>query len=104
MFDTDTEARTAVARRVFQGLQHGRIDPAKFTANAKSYFSAQALKDFQHSLGRLGTPKSFEQTAMRHRGGFVYRGYRVKFPKKTLKIIAYEQPDGTYEQYMVVPD
>ena len=41
-------------------LRAGRIDRSQFTSNANGYFSAQALADFQASLGPLGAPKEFK--------------------------------------------
>jgi hypothetical protein len=32
-----------------------------------------------------------------------YRGYVVTFPKQTLRIIAFEMPDGKIEQFIVTP-
>src|SRR6478752_3313639 len=42
--------RTAQARAIFEGLQHGTIDRSLFTSNANGYFSDAALKDFADGL------------------------------------------------------
>jgi D-alanyl-D-alanine carboxypeptidase len=101
--DALAASRTAQARAIFEGLQHGTVDRSLFTSNANAYFSDQALKDFASSLGPLGTPTGFVQTRKAERGGMVYRSYRVTFPNRTLRAWTYEMPDGKLEQYQVAP-
>jgi D-alanyl-D-alanine carboxypeptidase len=88
-------------KRIFEGLQHGKIDRSLLTENANFYFNEQALKDFADSLGPLGPPQEFVKTSEEGRGGMTLRTYRVKFPQKTVGIIIYEMPDGKLEQYQV---
>ncbi|MFZ0794722.1 MAG: serine hydrolase domain-containing protein, partial [Candidatus Korobacteraceae bacterium] len=88
-------------RKVYDGLQQGKIDRALFTDNANSYFTDQALKDYASSLGPLGAPQGFSQTRTSLRGGMTARIYEVKYPQKSLIIIIYEMPDGKIEQYMI---
>jgi len=95
--------RTAQAKAIFEGLQRGTIDRSLFTSNANFYFSDQALKDFQSSLGPLGAPTGFVQTRTALRGGMTYRSYRVSFPNQTIRVWTYETPDGKLEQYQVAP-
>ena len=101
--DKLADSRTAQARAIFDGLQRGTIDRSLFTSNANAYFSDQALKDFQSSLGPLGTPTGFAQTRTSLRGGMTYRSYRVTFPNRVLRVWTYEMPDGKLEQYQVAP-
>jgi CubicO group peptidase (beta-lactamase class C family) len=101
--DKLAESRTAQAKAIFEGLQQGTIDRSLFTSNANFYFSDQALKDFQSSLGPLGAPTGFVQTRTALRGGMTYRSYRVTFPNRTLRVWTYEMPDGKLEQYQVAP-
>lgn len=101
--DKLAESRTAQARVIFDGLQRGTIDRSLFTSNANAYFSDQALKDFQSSLGPLGNPTRFVHTRQSLRGGMTYRSYRVSFPSRTLRVWTYEMPDGKLEQYQVAP-
>jgi D-alanyl-D-alanine carboxypeptidase len=89
------------SRRIFDGLQHGKIDRSLFTDNANSYFSDQALKDFAGSLGPFGNPQGFIQVFQALRGGMTLRVYRIQFAKKTLRAWTYEMPDGKLEQYQV---
>src|SRR5271167_1331877 len=88
-------------RKVYDGLQQGKIDRSLFTENANSYFNDQALKDYAGSLGPLGTPQSFAQSGSSLRGGMTERIYEVKYPAKNLMIIIYEMPDGRLEQYLI---
>ncbi len=84
-------------------MQKRTIDRSLFTSNANAYFSDQALKDFQSSLGPLGTPTGFAQTRTSLRGGMTYRSYRVTFPNRVLRVWTYEMPDGKLEEYQVAP-
>jgi len=99
--DSGTQKATDQARKIFEGLQHGQIDRSLFTSNANAYFSDIALRDFASSLGPLGTPQEFTQTAQSLRGGMTLRRYRVRFPQKTLRAWTFTMPDGKLEQYMV---
>lgn len=101
--DADTQNRTARARAIFDGLQHGTVDRSLLTADASAYFSTQALTDFQSTLGSLGAPIAFVQTAQRERGGMLERVYRVTFAGRTLRVWTYEMPDGKLEQYQLAP-
>ena len=101
--DKLADSRTAQAKAIFEGLQKGTIDRSLFTSNANFYFSDQALKDFQSSLGPLGSPTGFVQTRTALRGGMTYRNYRVTFPGRTIRVWTYEMPDGKLEQYQVAP-
>ena len=88
-------------RRVYDGLQQGKIDRSLFTDNANSYFNDQALKDYADSLGPLGQPQGFSQISSSLRGGMTARVYDVKYPSKNLVIIIYEMPGGKFEQYLI---
>ena len=101
--DKLADSRTAQAKAIFEGLQKGTIDRSLFTSNANFYFSDQALKDFQSSLGPLGAPTGFTQTRTALRGGMTYRSYRVSFPSRAVRVWTYETPDGKLEQYQVAP-
>ncbi|HZP23844.1 MAG TPA: serine hydrolase domain-containing protein [Terriglobales bacterium] len=91
-----------VMRKVYDGLQQGKIDRALFTDNANAYFTEQALKDYATGLGPLGAPESFTQARSSLRGGMTERVYNVKYPNKSLTIVIYQMPDGKIEQYLVV--
>ncbi len=100
---TDSATRQAVAqaRGIFEGLQHGRIDRALFSANANAYFSDQALEDYASSLGPLGAPTDVQQVAERLRGGMTYRAFRVRCPQGTVMVTTFILPDGKFEQFQV---
>jgi CubicO group peptidase (beta-lactamase class C family) len=88
-------------RKVYEELQHGRIDRALFTSNANAYFTAEALADYGSSLGPLGEMKQFVLTGEEGRGGMIFRAYRVSFANKNVVVTIYEMPDGKIEQYLV---
>jgi D-alanyl-D-alanine carboxypeptidase len=88
-------------RKVYDGLQQGKIDRSLFTDNANFYFNDQALKDYSSSLGTLGAPQSFSPSGSSLRGGMTERIYEVTYPTKNLVIIIYEMPDGKFEQYLI---
>jgi D-alanyl-D-alanine carboxypeptidase len=100
--DKNTDARLGLARKVFEGLQHGTIDRSLFTADCNAYFTEQALRDFADSLGPLGMPDEFKQTTYSERGGMHFRAYAVKFGNKAVRVTTFEMPDGKLEQYLVI--
>jgi D-alanyl-D-alanine carboxypeptidase len=99
--DPATPRTTDQMRKIFDELQKSRIDRTQFTSNANAYFDEQAVKDFASSLGPLGTPQEFVQSAQSLRGGMTLRRYRIKFPTKTLRLTTFILPDGKIEQYQI---
>jgi D-alanyl-D-alanine carboxypeptidase len=99
--DADAGKQEDQAREVFAALQQGKINRALFTDNCNSYFSDQALKDFSSSLGPLGAPADFAQTAKQERGGMTFRLFEVRFPQRTVNVWERVMPDGKIEQYQV---
>jgi len=99
--DSNTAARVAQAREIFEGLQQGRIDRSLFTADANAYFSEQAIDDFASSLAPLGAPRAFRQVGESLRGGMLERSFVAVFPDRTLRVWTYQMPDGKLEQYQV---
>ena len=97
-----TEKDTAQVKSMLESLARGSIDRALFTANANSYFSAQALGDIRQSLAPLGKLQSVTRTSESQRGGMTHRGYHAVFRKKTVSLNIYVMPDGKYEQFLVV--
>jgi D-alanyl-D-alanine carboxypeptidase len=98
----ETAADTARVRGVLEGLQRGTIDAGQFTANARSYFTAEALRDIRKSLAELGPLKSVTRTNETLRGGMTHRSYRAEFARKTVGLNVYVVADGKFEQFMVV--
>jgi CubicO group peptidase (beta-lactamase class C family) len=96
------EKDNAQVKSILESLAKGAIDRAIFTANANSYFSAQALADIRQSLGPLGKLKTLTRTSETLRGGMTHRSYRAEYPKKTVTLNIYVMPDGKYEQFLVV--
>ncbi len=104
----DTQAPSEAEKQaleIFVGLQQGKIDRALFTPNCNAYFSQQALDDFQSSLSPLGTPSAMKKTTEELRGGMTFRIFSVEFSdsKQHLQVTTYTMPDGTLEQYLVIP-
>ena len=95
-------ASEARSRRIFEGLQRGRVDRSLFSDNGNSYFTDQALGDFAASLGPLGTPAELKQTRQSERGGMTFRLFEVKFAKTSVAIWERDLPDGKIEQYQVM--
>ncbi|HEY4231169.1 MAG TPA: serine hydrolase domain-containing protein [Thermoanaerobaculia bacterium] len=91
------------AREILAGLQAGKVDRSLFTANANSYFTEQAVKDFAGSLSPLGVPTELKQTRQNDRGGMTFRLFKVTYPKKTVEIWERDMPDGKIEQFQVGP-
>lgn len=102
--DAETASRTTEARKIFEGLQQGRIDRSLFTPDANAYFTPQALQDFKTSLSPLGRVVSFTQTRQSLRGGMVARSFEVQLSGgRVLRAWTFQTPDGKLEQYQVAP-
>ena len=103
---TDKETQTTLAqmRGIFEGLQKGKLDRALFTSNANAYFTTLAIGDFASSLGPLGKPTEFTESAQSLRGGMTLRRYKIVFPKKTLRLTTFILPDGKIEQYQIAAE
>jgi D-alanyl-D-alanine carboxypeptidase len=104
MFDKESPEETKAAgdaERIFSELQNGYIASARFTSNARSYFTAQALVDFRDSLGPLGKPQHFALTRSYARGGLTTRVYDVTFAEKKLRAVVRSEPGGQVEQFTV---
>jgi CubicO group peptidase (beta-lactamase class C family) len=99
--DPATAAKLEQAKKIFEGLQQGKIDRSLFTENANGYFSEQALEDFKNSLGPLGKWESFTHVGQSLRGGMVGRTYIVRLANRTIRAWTFELPDGKLEQFQV---
>jgi D-alanyl-D-alanine carboxypeptidase len=97
-----TDKNTQQVRSILEGLRKGKLNRALFTANANSYFSEIALRDFKTSLTALGKLRSVTSVSENLRGGMTYRSYRAQLDKKTVTLSIYVMPDGKYEQFLVV--
>ncbi len=98
------QAPLAQAKQILAGLQKGTIDRSLLTDNASFYFSPQALKDFQSSLGPLGEPTSLTQEGQSLRGGMTFRSFRAVYSKETVRVTTFTMPDGKLEQFLVTPE
>jgi CubicO group peptidase (beta-lactamase class C family) len=97
---TDAE-RQALA--IYGGLQKGELDRSLLAPNLNDYFSAQTVADFRSSLGPLGEPLIFHQTATELRGGMTFRAFQIVYPGRRLSLTTYAYPDGKLEQFLVDP-
>ena len=88
---------------IYHGLQKGRIDRSLLAPNLSDYFSPEALKDYQSSLGPLGEPLSLRQTGHSMRGGMTFRSFDIMYPGKHLRLTTFTYPDGKLEQYLIAP-
>lgn len=103
-FDHQTDDEKQQAENILGQLQQGRLDRSLFTADANSYFTEQALKDFSTSLAPLGSPREFVQTGKADRGGMTFLGYKAIFSEKTLAVWVRKMPDGKIEQYQLIAE
>jgi len=104
--DIGETAREADVRSTLAALRTGKLDPARFTENARYYFNPQTLGDYRQSLAPLGALTGLELVRPpRLRGGFVNRVFKLKFAKRTLTLITYAEPgaQGRWEQFIVTP-
>jgi D-alanyl-D-alanine carboxypeptidase len=88
-------------RTVLEELQRGRINRAKFTVNANSYFKDLALNDYRTSLAPLGKLQLVMRQNEQQRGGMTHLSYRAQFEKKAVVLNIYRTPDGKFEQFLV---
>lgn len=95
-------AAEARARRIFEGMQQGKLDRSLFTDNANSYFTEQAIRDLSQSLAPLVKPVEVKQTRQSDRGGMTFRLLKVKLPQKTLDVWERDMPDGKIEQFQIM--
>ncbi len=103
--DADPGALAALerARRLFNGLQKGKVEKSLLTPEATAYFAPRAVADFADSLKSLGTPESFTQSGHSERGGMTERSFSIKAGGKTMSLETYTTPDGKFAQYMIDP-
>jgi D-alanyl-D-alanine carboxypeptidase len=89
------------ARRIFSGLQEGKIDHSLLNPDADAYFTPQVLQDAATSLTPLGAPESFKQTSVELRGGMQYRHFQIGFKGKSLHLSTFTTVDGKLAQYLI---
>jgi len=91
------------ALAIYRDLQKGHIDRGLLAPNLNDYFSEQTVADFRDSLGPLGEPLTFKQSAEELRGGMTFHAFRIAYPGKRLTLTTYTYPDGKLEQFLVSP-
>ncbi|MBS0478836.1 MAG: beta-lactamase family protein [Proteobacteria bacterium] len=103
---TGDDARAAAkARLVFDQLRGGVLDRSLLTEDANYYFTPTAIADYRASLSPLGDPQSFAaRGGSALRGGFVIRGYTIKYADRALNLSTFFDPaSGKIEQFLVTP-
>jgi CubicO group peptidase (beta-lactamase class C family) len=95
------EQQDRQVRAILERLQQGNIDRSLFTANANSYFSDLALRDYKDSLAPLGKLQLLTRVSEQLRGGMTHLTYRAHFEKNTVVLNIYILPDGKFEQFLV---
>ncbi len=107
MFEPETQAASAAAlekaRKIFAGLQAGRVERDLLTSDALAYFAPQVVKDFQASLYPLGAPMAFREMGTAERGGMTVRSYQVKTRTRTVNISTFVEPSGKFAQFLISP-
>ncbi len=96
-----SEKQDRDVRQILEGLQQGRLDRSRFTANANAYFSERALSDYRDSLTPLGKLQLLIREGEQLRGGMTHLSYRAHFEKNTVALNIYIMPDANFEQFMV---
>ena len=95
------------ARATLAELTAGKLTPARYTDNARYYFTPQTLGDFAQSLAPLGPPEAVKALRPAQlRGGFVNRVYELRYAAGTrLVLVTYAEPGnaGRWEQFLVMP-
>jgi D-alanyl-D-alanine carboxypeptidase len=90
-------------RRLFSGLQNGKLDRSMLDSDANAYFTPEVVSDYTSSLKGFGTPSSFTQTAKSDRGGMTSRSFAIHAGDKSLRLSTFFTPDGKIAQYLVYP-
>lgn len=93
--------RREEARRIFDGLQEGKLDRTVLSENANDYFTTETVQDIARGIAPLGPVKSFELVATGSRVGMDFRVCEIKLAKRELELITRSLPDGRLEQYMI---
>lgn len=98
----DKAMAEAQAKRILEGLRHGTIDRAMFTADGNFYFDQTSLDDHKSSLGPLGEVQSVTQSSTSLRGGMTFRSFDVTFANGTkVRLTTYTTRDGKLEQFLI---
>ena len=84
-------------------MQKGAIDRSLLAPNLNDYFTPEAIKDYETSLGTLGEPLTLRQGGEDLRGGMTFRSFTITYPDRRLRLTTYTYPDGKLEQYLIAP-
>jgi hypothetical protein len=73
------------------------------TANAQSYFTAEAIAQIGENMANLGSVRSFKRMSEGRRGGFIHRKYNILCARGSVSASVFTTTDGQYEQFQVEP-
>lgn len=93
----------ARVRAIFDGLQHNRPDRAAFTADFNAYLDEPTAAAYSRTLGPLGPPTLFVQTASGARGGMKYYNYRIIAGGQPLSLSTFLTAEDKFEQFLIAP-
>ncbi len=91
------------AKKLFTGLQDGKLDRSLITGDLSAYFSDEAIAGFAASLKPLGPPERFTEVGHDERGGMTSREFSVRTASKSLLISAFLTTEGKFAQFLVSP-
>ncbi len=90
-------------RAVLTGLQEGKLDRSRLTADTSFYFNDETAEDYEASLAPLGALQQVKQEGAELRGGMIFRHYTLGFEKGSASLTTYTEPDGKLEQFLIAP-
>ena len=90
-------------RAVLTGLQEGRLDRSRLTADTSFYFNDETAEDYEARLAPLGALQQVKQEGAELRGGMIFRHYTLGFEKGSASLTTYTEPDGKLEQFLIAP-
>lgn len=101
--ETAPDPVAAALPAILAGFAKGQIDRTLFSANCNSYFSKDAIADYQATLAPLGAVMSVYRTRTALRGGMTFGAYRVVFATGTTLVMdTYTLPGGKLEQFLIL--
>jgi hypothetical protein len=74
-----------------------------FTADFNAYLDERTAAAYARTLGPLGTPTAFLQTASEDRGGMKSYDYRIVAGDRPLNLSVCVTTEGKIEQFLIAP-
>ncbi|HXG47242.1 MAG TPA: serine hydrolase domain-containing protein, partial [Methylomirabilota bacterium] len=95
---------TNVVRELFLQLQAGRVNRNRLGAEFDHFLTPEKVAAASQRLKPFGRPRAVELLGVSERGGMEVTTARLRFRSGSLRSLMYRQPDGTIEQFFVLPD